>query len=209
MAHLFLVTAWHCVLFLTHSLLHPSVHCIHVIMPLSAEKKILQTKRKNKRTPNHLNFLCAAQWATLPRKHLSADFLGFFSVMEPQTCDNAVHEDVPHLTADGGEKTGDDIPERQTKSPRSVLFHKHPGRWQWGVTVVVACDMHFGNNVSTWKTKDTHEKAWASGPCYVSGGLPRRRARAASAAPRPPSTCSSRGSRPPSPECTAPGSRCS
>lgn len=60
---------------LTHSLLHPSVHCIHVIMLLSA---ILQTKRKNKE-PQIITQLRPPNEPHLENTALT--FLGFFSVM--------------------------------------------------------------------------------------------------------------------------------
>lgn len=141
----FLATDLHCVLFQTHWLPHPLVHSVHV-MPSFRWKYCKQIKRKE--TPNHLCFW-AAWWATLPRKHFGVDFLCLVSSAELKSREDAVPKMSPSFWWHGGEKTGDGIPERQTEPSRSVLFHKRPGRWQWGVTMVVACDMHFGNNFST------------------------------------------------------------
>lgn len=208
-----LVTASHFVLFLTHSLLHPSVHCIHVIMPSFCWKYCKQTKKK---TPNHLNF-GAAQWATLPRKHFRVDFLGFFSSTEPQSCDNAVHEDVPLVLMTWRWKNW----WQYSWAPDWVVKVSFVPQTSWQMTV--RCDRGCGMWHALWKqrfylkkkkTQNTNERHGSLGPVTCPGRGPRwHRPRAGSPPPPPPPPL--RPAHPggfrwtPSLECTASWSRCS
>lgn len=206
----FLVTASHYVLFLTHSLLHPSVHCIHVIMPSFCWK---YCKQKEKKTPNHLNF-GAAQWATLPRKHLRVDFSRFLQLdgaADPWQCcpwrcpshsdDMEVKKLVTIFLSARLNRQG------QFCSTNILADDSEVWPWLWHVTCTLETTFLLK------KTKHTNERHGSLGPVTCLGRGPRwHRPRAGS--PRPPRPplppAHPGGSRwTPSPECTESSSRCS
>lgn len=104
---------------------------------------------KSKETPKPINFW-AARWATLPWKHFGVDFLCSVSSYQAEILLKCCPWRCPPCSDDMEVKKLVTIfLSARLSSQGQFCSNKHPGRWQWGVTMVVACDMHFGNNFST------------------------------------------------------------
>lgn len=122
-----------------------SVEFTHVLKCLLLEFFFFFSKQTREEPCNPI-YVWAAGWTTLPWKRLKL-ISPALSALPSWRYIDVVSVKTPPFSDDMGVKELVTIfLSARLSSSRSVLFNKRPGRWQWGVTMVVACDMHFGNN---------------------------------------------------------------
>lgn len=133
-----------CVLFMTLSLLRLWVHTSHQMPSFFLTR--LQANQKETLQSNLS--VWAAGWATGSLENSWSQFYPLCQLCQADvTSTSCTWRHLSSPMTWGVRELVTIFLSARLSSSRSVLFNKRPGRWQWGVTMVVACDMHFGNNI--------------------------------------------------------------